>query len=154
MATVPNFSTTRKPQGITHYAYLGDLYGTAELLNGTGYLFREEGQRQATLVSYKDPELMLLGLVELSEMQRELDDLLGGPAAVRASRRVSPIAGMATLSNAGRPGAPRLGRAGALDRRGGELRVQRVLLHQGAGALGQRVARSGILAGVAACGLG
>jgi len=71
---------------ITHYAYLGDLYGTAELLNGSGYLFREEGQRQATLVSYKDPELMLLGLVELSEMQHEVDVLVGGYAAVACSR--------------------------------------------------------------------
>ena len=71
---------------ITHYAYYGDLYGTAELVNGSGYLFREDGQRPAVLVSYKDPELMLLGLVDLSEMQRELDDLLGGPVAIACSR--------------------------------------------------------------------
>lgn len=56
MATVP-----RTTQNVTHYAYFGDLYGTAELLNGSGYLFREEGQRQAVLVSSRDPELMLLG---------------------------------------------------------------------------------------------
>ena len=27
--TVPNITTHRKPQAITHYAYLGDVYGTA-----------------------------------------------------------------------------------------------------------------------------
>ena len=36
------------------------------MLGGTGYLFREEGQRQATLVSYKDPELVLLGLGDVA----------------------------------------------------------------------------------------
>ena len=30
MATVTNIATYRKPQGITHYAYLGEVYGTAE----------------------------------------------------------------------------------------------------------------------------
>jgi hypothetical protein len=67
---------------ITHYAYLGDLYGTAELLNGSGYLFRAEGERQATLVSYKAPELMLLGLVVESDMQDEVDRLVGRAAIV------------------------------------------------------------------------
>jgi hypothetical protein len=81
MATVPRTRAT-----VQHYAYLGDLYGTAELVNGSGYLFREDGQRQATLVSYKDPELMLLGLVELSEMQHEVDLLVGGSAAVACGR--------------------------------------------------------------------
>jgi hypothetical protein len=52
------------------------------LLCGSGYVFREEGQRQAVVVSYKDPELMLLGLVDVSEMQADLDILLGGAAAV------------------------------------------------------------------------
>ena len=46
------------------------LYGTAELLNGSGYLFRAEGERSATLVSYKDPELMLLGLVDLARCRQ------------------------------------------------------------------------------------
>jgi hypothetical protein len=27
MATVHDIRTVRKPQGITHYAYLGDVYG-------------------------------------------------------------------------------------------------------------------------------
>jgi hypothetical protein len=71
---------------ITHYAYYGDTYGTAELLNGSGYLFRADGERQATLVSYKDPELMLLGLVDLSEMQHDIDLAVGGFAAIACGR--------------------------------------------------------------------
>jgi hypothetical protein len=62
---------------IQHYAYLGDTYGTAELLGGSGYLFRQEGQRQATLVSSTDPELMLLGLVAVADGQDEVDRLVG-----------------------------------------------------------------------------
>ena len=81
MATVPR---TRSP--IQHYAYYGDLYGTAELLNGSGYLFREDGQRHATVVSYKDPELVLLGLVDMADMQHDIDLLVGGYAAVACSR--------------------------------------------------------------------
>jgi len=81
MATVPRSTTP-----VQHYAYYGDLYGTAELLNDSGYLFRAEGQRQAILVSYKDPELLLLGLVDLSEMQHEVDMLVGGFAAVACGR--------------------------------------------------------------------
>jgi hypothetical protein len=86
MATVTNIATYRKPQAITHYAYLGDVYGTAELLNGSGYLFREEGQRKATLVSYKDPELMLLGLVQDADEQFADDIARGGFAAVACGR--------------------------------------------------------------------
>jgi hypothetical protein len=67
---------------VTHYAYLGDLYGTAELLCGSGYLFREDGQRTATLVGYKDPELVLLGLVEVADGQYEVDMLIGRAALV------------------------------------------------------------------------
>ena len=82
MATV-----ARTTPNVTHYAYYGDRYGTAELLCGTGYLFRAEGERQATLVSWKDPELMLLGLVELSEMQADIDLAVGGAAAIACSRQ-------------------------------------------------------------------
>ena len=81
MATVP-----RKTTPVQHYAYYGDLYGTAELLNGSGYLFREDGQRQAILVSYTDPALVLLGLVDVSDMQHEVDLLVGGAAAVACGR--------------------------------------------------------------------
>ena len=81
MATVP-----RMTHNVTHYAYYGEVYGTAELLNGSGYLFREEGQRQATLVSYKEPELMLLGLVDVADAQHDIDRLVGGYAAIACSR--------------------------------------------------------------------
>jgi hypothetical protein len=81
MATVARTHTN-----VTHYAYLGDVYGTAELLNGTGYLFREDGQRKATVVSYKDPELMLLGLVDVADAQHDVDLLVGGYAAVACGR--------------------------------------------------------------------
>ena len=81
MATLP-----RTAPKIQHYAYLGDLYGTAELLNGSGWLFRAEGERKATLVSYKDPELCLLGLCDVADMQHEVDMLVGGYAQVACSR--------------------------------------------------------------------
>src|SRR5262245_35119749 len=81
MATVP-----RTTHNVTHYAYYGDLYGTAELVCGSGYLFREEGQHLATLVSYKDPELVLLGLVDVADAQHDVDMLVGGYAAVACSR--------------------------------------------------------------------
>ena len=37
-------------------------------------------------MSSKDPELLLLGLVDLSEMQHDVDLLVGGPAMVCTSR--------------------------------------------------------------------
>jgi hypothetical protein len=83
MATLP-----RTTHDVTHYAYYGDLYGMATLLNGTGYLFREDGERTATLVSYKDPELMLLGLVDVADMQHDVDLALGGYAAVACGREM------------------------------------------------------------------
>jgi hypothetical protein len=82
MATVTELTRYRKPQGITHYAYLGATYGTAELLNGSGYLFRAEGQRKAVLVSYKDVDLVLLGRCDLADAQRQADDAAGGLAAL------------------------------------------------------------------------
>jgi hypothetical protein len=82
MATVP-----RPTQHVTHYAYYGDLYGTAELLCGSGYLFREEGQRKAVVVSYKGPALMLLGLADVADMQHDIDLAVGGSAAVACRRQ-------------------------------------------------------------------
>jgi hypothetical protein len=81
MQTVPRITTP-----VQHYAYYGDLYGTAELVCGSGYLFKQNDARQAMLVSWKDPELMLLGLVDLSEMQHDIDLAVGGFAAVACSR--------------------------------------------------------------------
>ena len=86
MAIVTPFPTARKPQSITHYAYYGELYGTAELLNGSGYLFRHEGERKARLVSYKDPDLTLLGRCDLADAQRITDLMAGGYAGVACRR--------------------------------------------------------------------
>jgi hypothetical protein len=73
-----------------HYAsYLvnnEEVFGTAELLNGSGYLFRKDGERQATLVSYKDVDLMLYGLVDVADGQHDVDLAVGGYAAVACSR--------------------------------------------------------------------
>jgi hypothetical protein len=73
-----------------HYAsYLvnnEEVFGTAELLNGSGYLFRKDGERQATLVSYKDPALLLFGLISLADAQYLDDELAGGLAAIACSR--------------------------------------------------------------------
>jgi hypothetical protein len=63
-----------------------EIYGTAELVNGSGYLFRADGERQATLVSYKDVNLMLYGLVDLAGAQYVDDELHGGPVGVCLSR--------------------------------------------------------------------
>ena len=75
---------------ITHYASLmvgtDEIFGTAELLNGSGYLFRKDGERQATLVSYKDADLMLYGLADVADMQHDVDLAIGGYAAVACGR--------------------------------------------------------------------
>jgi len=81
MTKVIEIATARKHH-VTHYAYYGDLYGTAELVNGSGYLFRAEGERKATLVSYRDPELVLLGRCDLADAQYAADEQAGGLAAV------------------------------------------------------------------------
>jgi hypothetical protein len=81
-ATIHDIRIARKPQSVTHYAYYGDLYGTAELVNGSGYLFRKDGERKATLVSYKDPALVLLGRCDLADAQRATDNAAGGLAAL------------------------------------------------------------------------
>jgi hypothetical protein len=88
MATVTDICTARKTQNVAHYAYLGDTYGTAELLTGSGYLFRAEGARQATLVSYKDPALMLLGLVDVADAQHDVDMLVGGYTRIACDRQM------------------------------------------------------------------
>ena len=75
---------------LVHYAsYLvngEDIYGTAELVSGSGYLFRQDGERQATLVSYKDVNLMLYGLCALADTQYVDDEIRGGAAAIACSR--------------------------------------------------------------------
>jgi hypothetical protein len=64
-----------------------EVFGTAELLNGSGYLFRKDGERQATLVSYKDVDLMLYGRCDLATSQYVDDELRGGAVGVALSRR-------------------------------------------------------------------
>jgi hypothetical protein len=61
MAIVTPFPTVRKSHPIRHYALYGDRSGVAEVLNGSGYLFRAEGERRATVISSNDPQLTLLG---------------------------------------------------------------------------------------------
>ena len=74
---------------IVHYASLtvndADLYGTAELVSG-GYLFRQDGERQATVVSYKDVNLMLYGRCDLANSQYIDDELHGGTAWITTHR--------------------------------------------------------------------
>jgi hypothetical protein len=73
-----------------HYAsYLvkgTEVYGTAELLNGSGYLFRKDGERKATLVSYTDVRLMLYGLAPLADAQYIEDESRGGAATIACTR--------------------------------------------------------------------
>ena len=75
---------------IVHYASYElngqELYGTATLVNGSGYLFKRDGERRATLVSYKDSRLMLYGLADVADMQHDIDLAVGGYAAVACSR--------------------------------------------------------------------
>lgn len=77
-------------QKIIRYASLEvngeDVYGTAELVNGSGYLFRKDGERKATLISYKDVNLMLFGLCDVADMQHDVDLAVGGYAAVACGR--------------------------------------------------------------------
>ncbi len=79
MATIAQRSTP-----IKHYAsYLvhgTEVHGTAELVAGTGYLFRQDGQRTARLVSYKDADLLLYGRCDLADAQWA-DDLTHGDLA-------------------------------------------------------------------------
>lgn len=73
-----------------HYAsYLvngEEVYGTAELVCGTGWLFRRDGERRAMLVSYKDVDLMLYGLADVADCQHDVDLAAGGAAAVACTR--------------------------------------------------------------------
>jgi hypothetical protein len=45
-------------------------------------LFRAEGERKAVVVSYKDPELTLLGRCDLADAQYAADEAAGGLAAL------------------------------------------------------------------------
>jgi hypothetical protein len=75
-----------------HYAsYLvngTEIYGTAELVCGSGYLFRQDGERRATLVSYTDVDLLLYGLADVADMQHDIDLAVGGPAMIACTRQM------------------------------------------------------------------
>ena len=64
-----------------------ETYGTAELLNGSGWLFRKDGERTAMVVSYKDINLMLYGRGDLADAQYLDDEVAGGAVAIACSRR-------------------------------------------------------------------
>ena len=85
MSTIAQATTWRNPPTV-YYAVYSGIEGTAELLNGSGYLFRRDGQRSGTLVSHTDPELVLLGRADLADAQRQADDSAGGYAAVACGR--------------------------------------------------------------------
>jgi hypothetical protein len=76
---------------IVHYASLEingqELYGTAKLLNGSGYLFRKDGERKATLVSYTDVNLMLYGRCDLVAAADHAD----GNRVVRCSQTLLEV---------------------------------------------------------------
>ena len=61
MATVTDISTYRKPQSVTHYAYLRRPVWHRRTAQRLRLSLPPRGERKATLVSYKDPELVLLG---------------------------------------------------------------------------------------------
>ena len=63
-----------------------ELFGTAEFLNGSGYLFRQDGERQAILVSYRDVSLQLYGRCDLADAQYIEDEIHGGAVGVCLSR--------------------------------------------------------------------
>jgi hypothetical protein len=51
--------------------------GTAELVNGSGYLFRKDGEHRATLVSYTDVNLLLFGRVDIADAKWAEDTSTG-----------------------------------------------------------------------------
>lgn len=65
---------TRGP--VKHYAILGDLEGIATLVP-SGYSFQAEGETSRRLVSYRDSNLTLLGLVSLADAQHDADQKAG-----------------------------------------------------------------------------
>ena len=70
----------------TYYAIYGEIEGTAELLNGTGYLFRAAGAPTALVVATGDPTLQLMGRCDLADAQRQADTAAGGLAAIACGR--------------------------------------------------------------------
>lgn len=84
MQTITEVSSVDKGK-IRHYAYYNDDYGIARLVGGGYYFTPEVGQ--SLLVSYKDPNLMLLGHVSTADQQWAADQAHGG-LVMRCSQTV------------------------------------------------------------------
>ena len=85
MSSIARSTPSRKFLRPRRYAWYGDVYGIASLVPG-GYCFRgEDGTRR--LASYNDPQLLLLGLVDLADAQHAADTCAGGPAAIACARQ-------------------------------------------------------------------
>ena len=82
MATVTPIPPSRKTSHVTHYAYLGDCTAPPNCSTAPAISSAATGERKATLVSYRDPSLTLLGRVDLADAQRAADDAAGGLAAL------------------------------------------------------------------------
>ncbi len=80
MATVTHLSDHRNAV-VRHYAHMGEVEGIATLVPG-GYSFRSDATGERKLVSYKDPNLILFGLVSDVEAQRAEDENHGGIVAM------------------------------------------------------------------------
>lgn len=80
--TPSNFSRNTK---VAHYAYYKDDYGIARMVSGGYYFTPDVGESR--LVSYKDPNLMLLGHVATADQQWAADQAQGG-LVVRCSQTV------------------------------------------------------------------
>ena len=85
MRTVAQTTTPRNPR-TAYYAVYGEQEGTAELLNGSGFLFRKDGEHRGALVSSTDPELLLCGRCDLADAQLAKDTACGGYAAIACGR--------------------------------------------------------------------
>jgi len=74
---------------IQHYASFlindVEVFGVATLIAG-GYTFRPDDHLGVRLVSYKDPNLMLFGRVDLADAQYLDDEIRGGAAAIACGR--------------------------------------------------------------------
>jgi hypothetical protein len=64
-----------------------EQYGIAEKVPG-GYLFRRDGARQAVLISYRNPHLLLHGRVDLVAAA----DAADGDRVLRCSRTTQGVA--------------------------------------------------------------
>ena len=87
MATVPNTQTARKPQyRCTHYAYLGDVYGTAELAQRQRLPLPRRGRAPGDAGQLQGPRADAARPGGPGEMPARYRSAVGGYAAVACSR--------------------------------------------------------------------